>query len=626
MQPEFFLAVFLVPAALSLLLIRVVGAAAGRVPERSEIDPRHKWDLGDLYPDQPAWEADFVEVDADVNRLAAMQGTLGRSHDALLEVLELRDNVGVKLERLYAYAALLKDQDTRQAKPQALFDRAGSLAVRYSESVSWLQPELLALPDKTLQEWCRANPKLAVYAHAFDDMLRQRKHVLTAREEELLAMSGKLAAASHQAFTMLTNADMKFPTIRDPDGYDVELSEARYAAYLQSPDRAFRQRAFFGTMRTYLSYKNTIATTLAGSVHKDVFYARAHNYDSALQAALSPDNVPVAVFDSLVATIREHLPTLHRYMDIRRQTLGLDGVHLYDTFVPLAGREPPKIRYDDAVATIIDGLAPLGREYRGPMKEGFAGRWIDVCEAQGKRSGAYSMGTYSVHPYILLNYTDTYREMFTVAHEMGHSMHTWFTQHQQPVVYGEYPIFLAEVASTTNEIILGHHLRRKAAGRTEKLFLVHLELEKIRGTVTSQVMWSEFEKLIHAQAERGGALTYETMSNLYRDLMQDYFGPAYVHDDEVDGYWLRIPHFYRGFYVYKYATSYCAAAALANRILAKERGAREDYLGFLKAGSSEYPIETLKRAGVDLSTPKPIADTMEMFNRLLDELEVLLQG
>jgi oligoendopeptidase F len=521
---------------------------------------------------------------------------------------------------------LVRDQDTRESAPQAMFDRVSSLGVKYSEALSWFQPELLAMPAETLQSWCRANPKLAVYEHAFDDVLRQRRHVLNAREEELLAMGGKLAQAPRNVFTMLTNADMKFPIIKDAEGNDVELSEGRYSLYMQSSDRGLRRRAFAGTLGAYLAFKNTIAATLAGSIQKDVFYARTHNYDSALHAALDPDNVPVAVYDNLIATIRQHLPKLHRYMEIRRRKLGIDQVHIYDTFVPLVDAEAPKIGYDDAVAKIIEGLAPMGDEYLDPMSKGFASRWIDVHETQGKRSGAYSMGIYAVHPYILLNYNDTYNEMFTVAHEMGHSMHSWFTQHNQPPVYGDYPIFLAEVASTANEIALGDHLRKGAADKAEKLFLVNLAVESIRGTVINQTMWAEFEKLTHAAAEGAEPLTYETLSVMYRGLVKEYFGPSFGYDQEVDGYWLRIPHFYRGFYVYKYATSYCASTALATRILNNEPGALQAYRNFLEAGSSDYPIEILKQAGVDMSTPQPIHDTMELFGQLLDELETLLQS
>jgi oligoendopeptidase F len=359
-------------------------------------------------------------------------------------------------------------------------------------------------------------------------------------------------------------------------------------------------------------------------VQGDIFRARARHYGSALEAALAPDNIPVSVYNNLIATIHSNLPLLHRYMEIRRKKLGIDKVHLYDTFVPLIEGESPKIAYEDAVKTIARGLAPLGKEYLDLMAKAFQSRWIDVYETEGKRSGAYSESTYLSHPFILLNYNSTYDDMFTTAHEMGHAMHSWFSQASQPPVYGDYPIFLAEVASTSNEIILSDYLRKHAQNDAERLLLVNNALESIRGTVINQTMWAEYEKLIHAQGEQGAPLTFETMSSIYRDLVIQYFGPSFAYDGEVDGYWLRIPHFYRGFYVYKYATSYCASVALARGVLGNDPQKTAAYLSFLKAGSSDDPIEILKKAGVDMSSPKPIQDTMELFGQLLDELERLL--
>jgi oligoendopeptidase F len=330
------------------------------------------------------------------------------------------------------------------------------------------------------------------------------------------------------------------------------------------------------------------------------------------------------VYDNLITTIHDNLPKLHRYMEIRRKRLGVDKVHLWDTFVPLIDGESPKISYDDAVKTVLQALAPLGKEYLDPMTAAFRSRWIDVYETEGKRSGAYSSGTYLVHPYILMNYNDTYDAMFTTAHEMGHSMHSWFSQHSQPPIYGDYPIFLAEVASTSNEVLLNDYLRKHARTDAERLFLVNTALESIRGTVINQAMWAEYEKLLHAEAEKGAPLTYESMSGIYRDLVVKYFGPTFAYDDEVGGYWLRVPHFYRGFYVYKYATSYSAAVALGKGVLSGDPAKLRDYIGFLKAGSSDYPIEILKKAGVDMSSPKPIQDTMDLFGQLLDEMEKLL--
>ncbi len=597
----------------------------GQVPERSQIDTKYTWNLADMYANREAWEADFKASEKGVSALATAKGTVTKSPDALLSYLSQYDEIVVKFSKVVAYTSLLRDQDTRQSEPQAMYDRAMTLNVRLEEATAWFEPEILQLPASQILDWCEKNPKLKVYTHHIRNLLRQKPHVLSTREEELMAMTGKLAATPRETFTMLADADMKFPTIKDEKGDDVQLSEGRYAFFMRSSDRALRERAFRKTLEAYLACKNTFATTLAGSVQGDIFEARARHYGSALEAALAPDNLPVSVYENLIATIHRNLPALHRYMDIRRRKLGVDKVHLYDTFVPLINGEAPRISYDDTVKTVITGLAPLGPEYLEPMTNAFRSRWIDVYETQGKRSGAYSEGVYASHPYILMNYNDTYDAMFTTAHEMGHSMHTWFSQHNQPPVYGDYPIFLAEVASTTNEIILGDYLRKHARSDEERLFLVNSLLENIRGTVINQTMWAEYEKLIHEQAEQGAPLTYETMSDVYRQLAVKYFGPSFECDPEVSGYWLRIPHFYRGFYVYKYATSFAASVALSKGVLSGDARALNAYLGFLKAGSSDYPIEVLKKAGVDMSTPRPIQDTMDLFSQLLDELEKLLK-
>ena len=610
---------------LSIVLSETQKQAKGKVLERRQVDPKYTWNLTAMYPDQEAWEADYKTCEQSKEALQKMNGAISASPEALLKYLTLVDEVSVKLDKLLAYANMLKDQDTRQPGPQGMYDRGTTLSVKLDEASSWFEPALLAIPEQKLKRWLKNNSKLAIYGHRIDNVLRQRKHILSAREEELMAMSGKVTAVPREAYSMLANADMVFPTIKDDKGEETQLSEGRYALFMRSTDRALRERAFKKTISTYLTYKNTMAATLAGSVQKDIFQARARHYGGALEAALATDNVPVGVYENLIATIRDNLPKLHRYMEIRRKKLGIDKVHLYDTFLPLIEGESPKIDFDSAVKTIIQGLEPLGPEYLEPMTNAFQRRWIDVYETQGKRSGAYSLAVYASHPYILLNYNDTYDQMFTIAHEMGHSMHSWFSQHNQPAVYFNYPIFVAEVASTGNEMILSDYLRRHAKDKAEKLFLVNNHLENIRGTVINQTMWAEFEKLIHEQAEKGEPLTYDTLSKLYRRLVLEYFGPSFEYDDEVDGYWLRVPHFYRGFYVYKYATSYSASTALSEGVLSGDKKKLDAYLGFLKAGGSDYPIEILKKAGVDMSSPKPIQDTMDLFGELLDQLEELLK-
>jgi oligoendopeptidase F len=608
-----------------LLMATAAIAQTGKLRERSEIPEKDKWNLADLYADSAAWEADYAKCEKSVQDVAAFKGKATASPAALLQFLMLQDELGIVLDRLSAFASMSKDQDTRESSAQALAERARNLGVQLQEASSWFEPEVLALPPGQLLEWCKTDPKLTVYTHYFDDLLRQQKHVLSAREEELLAMSGKLASTPSSAFGMLTNADLKFPTIKDEKGGDLQLSEGRYFVILQNTNRDLREHAFKALMGTYLSYKNTLAALLAGSIQGDIFRARARHYDSALQAAVDPDNVPVPVYENLIATVHASLPTFHRYIELRRTQLKLDKAHVYDMFAPLTDAEAPEISYDDAVATVIKALAPLGAGYETPMQNGFASRWIDVYETPGKRTGAYSTGTYSSHPYMLLNFSGTYEDMFTVAHEMGHSMHTWFTQHNQPPIYGEYPLFLAEVASTCNEVILGDYLRKNAKTEAEKLYLVNLALEGIRGTVINQTMWAEFEKATHEAAEKGTPMNFEAFGKLYREITTKYYGPSFAYDDELDGYWSRVPHFYRAFYVYKYATSYCASVALARRVLSNDPEALAAYLGFLKSGSSDYPIEILKKAGVDMSTPKPIEATMQLFGELLDQLEGLLK-
>ncbi len=614
--------------ALSLAVAALPALAqeqTGKLPARSEIADKYKWNLAEMYPDTASWDLDYKACEKGIQELAAFKGKVGSSPAELLKFLTLRDELGIKFEKLGAYAAMLKDQDTQEQAPQALAERARNLGVKYGEETAWFEPEIVALPEGQLMKWCQGDAKLRVYTHYFENLLRQQKHVLSAREEELMAMSGKVAATPSAAFGALANADMKFPSIKDDKGNDVTLSEGRYFVFLQNADRGLRERAFRGLMGTYLTYKNTYATLLGGSIQGDVFRAKARHYDSALEAAVDPDKVPVSVYDNLIETVHKNLPTFHRYIDIRRQKLGIDKVHIYDLFLPLIDTEPPQIGYDEAVETVIKGLQPLGPEYLEPMKKGFTSRWIDVYETPGKRTGAYSMGTYAMHPYMLLNYNGTYEGMSTVAHEMGHSMHTWFTQHSQPPIYGDYPIFLAEVASTSNEVILGDYLRKHAKDDAERLYLVNVAIEAIRGTVINQTMWAEYEKVTHAEAEKGTPLTFETLGKMYREIATRYYGPNFAYDSEVDGYWARIPHFYRGFYVYKYATSYCASVALARQVLTGDPKALQDYLGFLKAGSSDYPIDILKKAGVDMSTPKPIEETMKLFGELVDEMDALLK-
>jgi len=615
--------------ALTLLLAAADLASAGedgqRVRERSEIDTRYLWATENIFPDKQAWETEFAAVEKRIPEFAKFQGRLARSAGDLLAMLQFRDELEPRLVRVYVYTSLLSDQDTRVGETQAMKSRARSLYIKYGEATSWVMPELTAIPFETIQSWMRENRELALYRHHLDDIFRQKKYVLSPREEELMAMAGKVRSTAGSAYNMLKNADMRFPTIRDEEGRTVELDEQAFYKYMRSTDRRVRKDAYDAIVGTYTGYRNTAAALLNGTVQNHVFSVRARGYDSCLQAALNGGNIPVEVYNNLVKTIRQHLPLLHRYQEIRKRALKLgDGVHAYDLFAPLVTGVDLEYDYEAGVNMIVEALQPLGREYLTAMKKGFASRWVDVYPTRGKRSGAYSSGTFLTQPYILLNFHGSYEDVSTLAHEMGHSMHSFYSRGTQPYVYADYDIFCAEVASTTNEIILQNHVLKQTTDPKEKLFLLVEFLEQIRGTVFRQTMFSEFEQRVHEMAEAGQPLTADSMGATYREIMKAYYGPAYVHDEIVDDYWARIPHFYRNFYVYKYATSYCAASNIARRIMADEPGAVEGYMEFLRAGSHKYPIDVLKLAGVDMTTPAPIRDAMKIFESLLDQTEELL--
>ena len=602
------------------------GGQSSGVPTRDEIPEKYKWNLQAIYPDQRAWEADYARCQGMIDQLKQRKGTLAGSAQELLQTLELRDETMWLVDKLVVYANQLSDQDTGNGVALGLKSRATTLGVAFNQASSWIEPELLALPAETLRSWCQEHSGLTVYGHYLDNVIRQKAHTLSAREEELLAMAGSLATAPRDTFTVLSNAEMSWPAIKDEQGKEVTLSSGRFNKYLRSMDRRVRREAFFGCMKAFKAFENTYATTLNGAVQRDLYPTKARHFDSCLEYTLFPDNLPVSLYTNLVQTINRHLPLLHRWAKLRKEVLKLDELHVYDLYQPVVEGVDREIEYDGAVESIIAALAPLGAEYCAPMKRGFASRWIDVFETQGKRSGGYSWGSYDTPPFILLNYNKTLDEVSTIAHEMGHSMHSYFTHRNQPKVYGDYSYFVAEVAAIFNEILLQEHLLKNTDDPRERAFLLNHAIDRLRGTVFRQVMFAEFEQGVHEQAERGQALTAETMGKFYVDVFHKYWGPELVRDPEHAPYWARIPHFYRYFYVYRYATSYCAAAALAQGVLEDRPGALEAYLGFLKSGSSDYPLEILKKAGVDLTTPAPIEATMERFERMLDEIEPLLKG
>ena len=595
-----------------------------KVAERSEIDTKYLWKTDGIFASTDEWEAEYAAVEQRVAKLETLKGTLGQSPERLLAALKYRDDTEARIDRVYVYSALLSDQDTRDGTHQGMKSRSRALAIKYSRATSWMEPELTAIPFDRLDSWMRENAGLGVYRQYFHNLFRQKEHILSEREEELMALAGEVRSTPYLAYNFLSNADIQFPTIEDEDGTPVELSDSAFYEMMRSPERRVREAAYKGIVGTYAKYRNTAAALLNGGVQNHIFTVKARAYDNCLAASLHGGNIPVEVYNTLVKTINENLHLLHRYQAIRDRALNLDGVHAYDLFAPLITGETMEIPYEDAVATILTALDPLDEEYLMGIKKGFGARWVDVYPTKGKRSGAYSSGTFLTQPYVLMNYHGGYEDMSTLAHEMGHSMHSYFSRGTQPYVYSDYAIFCAEVASTCNEILLQNHVLKNTTDPRKKLYLLCEFLEGIRGTVFRQTMFSEFEQRVHEMAEQGTPLTADNLGAEYGKIMKRYYGPSYVHDDLVDNYWVRIPHFYYNFYVYKYATSYCAASNIARRILNGEPRAVEAYMAFLKGGSHKYPIDLLKMAGVDMTSPESVRDAMKLFEGLLDQTEELL--
>ncbi len=600
--------------------------AQKEVPKRADIDRKYTWNLADIYADVPAWEADFAKAQKMIETLAGQKQAATEAPDQLLAVLALRDDARWVVDKLLVYASQLSDQDTRDAAALALKNGATTLQVGYAQAAAWIEPALLALPESKLRDWLAGNEKLAVYRQYIENVLRQRPHTLSQREEELLAMAGNLAQSTEAVFNVLKNGELTWPTIKDEQGQDVTLSPGRYAKLLRSADRRVRRDAFLGQMEALAHFQNTFAGTLAGTIQANLYFAQARGFkgtDPALLMTLYPDNLPESVYTNLIETVHKNFPLLHRWAELRKKLLKLDELHVWDLYQPLVEGGRKDIPYDEAVQSVIAALQPLGPEYCGPMEKGFASRWIDVYETQGKRAGGYSWGSYDTHPYILLNYNGTSREVSTIAHEMGHSMHSYFTHHTQPKVYGDYSGVVAEVASIFNEILLQDYLASQAKTPAERLLLLNEQIDDLLGTTYRQAMFAEFEVGAHTLAAKGDAVTADALGALYLDIFHNYWGPQLARDPQHAAYWASVPHFYMNHYVHRYANAYCAAVALAEGVLAKKPGALEAYVAFLKSGSSDYPLELLRKAGVDMTTPAPIEAAMRRFERLMNEFEKL---
>ncbi|HVP38285.1 MAG TPA: oligoendopeptidase F [Candidatus Saccharimonadales bacterium] len=621
----------LAPAAL-LVLISWAGLAAAqgpaKVPQRSDIDPRYKWKLEDMYPTDDAWQADFKRLEEMIPRSAAFKGKVGESAASLLAALQLRDSLGLVGSRLGSYASMRRDQDTRVPKYQGMSDRMMGLNARLRAAGAFFEPEVVAIEPARLEQFLKdpSVPGLAVYRHELDDIQRTRAHVLPKEEEELLARSSEMASASGAIFSAFNNADLRFGTIKDETGADMELTKGRFARCLESPDRRVRRDAFWAMNSAYARFNNTLGACMNANVKRDLFYSRARKYGSALEGSLDPSNIPVSVYQNLVKTVNANLAPLHRYAALRKKWMGLDTLKVYDLYTPLVPAAKVDVPFELAKKEVVAGLKPLGDTYLAQFQKGLESGWIDVYETQGKTSGAYSGGTPTVHPYVLLNYSNTLEDEFTLAHEMGHSMHSFFTWKTQPPVYAGYSLFVAEVASTGNEALLINYLLKQPLDKQRRMFLLNHYLEQIRTTFYRQTLFAEFEMRTHEMAEAGQPLTAEAMNKLYRELFQRYYGPDLDLDSLADYEWSRVPHFYRSFYVYQYATSYAAATALSQKILNEGQPAVDRYLAFLKAGNSAYPIDVLKTAGVDMTTPAPIEATCQKFSELLDEMEKLWES
>lgn len=595
-----------------------------RLKSRAEISDNVKWHLEDIFADDQQWENEFTEVEKLLKESSRFEGHLAKDSDTLVTCLEWMDDLSLRLEEVYSYARMRRDEDNRNTTYQALTDRAGALAVKVSSATAFVVPELLAMPKGRLEEFRSESPKMELYNQALDDILRKIEHILSANEEKILAGAGELAEAPGAIFSMANNADLKFPNITDELGKTVELTKGNFIQFMESHDRRVRKDAFETLYHTYEKQRNTWAATLNASVKSDIFFAKARNYTSAIEASLDDDRVPLRVYDSLIDTVHEFLPQMHRYVQLRKKVLKLEELHMYDIYVPIVPETTMKISFEEAKKMVMEGLQPLGKEYLDTLQEGFNKQWIDVYENEGKTSGAYSWGTYRSHPYVLLNHQDTLDSMFTLAHEMGHSLHTFFSNRTQRHIYAGYKIFVAEVASTLNEALVMEHLLKTTNDSKLLAYLINHYLEQFRGTIFRQTMFAEFEKKIHAVVEEGGALTADILSEFYRDLNSVYYGDQIVLDPEISLEWARIPHFYSAFYVYKYATGFSAAIALARAILDEGKQAVDRYLEFLSSGSSNYPIELLRKAGVDMETPTPVRNALEVFTGLVERLETLL--
>lgn len=602
-----------------------MSAETNKVLTRDEVKIEETWRIEDIFATDEEWEKEYIEIEKFAEQGESYKGKLGDGADGLLEALTYRDALSERLHRLYTYAHLKTDQDTTNSFYQAMDGRVKTLYVKVSTALSYFLPELLSIDEAKLNSWVATHEGLQLYKQEFEEINTQRPHVLPAEQEALLAQLSEVTGQSSETFSMLNNADLTFPKVKNDEGEEVELSHGRYVGFLESNKQSVREEAFKAMYSKYGEFQNTFASTLSGNIKSDNVNARIRNYSSAREAAMSNNHIPEQVYENLVSTINKNVHLLQRYVALRKKVFELDDLHMWDMYAPLVQDANMKYTYEEAAETMLESFHPLGEEYVSIVKEGLDNRWVDVRENVGKRSGAYSSGAYGTNPYILMNWQDNASNLFTLAHEFGHSVHSYYSRKHQPYVYSGYSIFVAEVASTVNEAILNEHLLKTIDDEQKRIYLLNYWLDGFRGTVFRQTMFAEFEHLIHELDQEGVSLTAEKLTEEYYALNKKYFGDDLIVDEEIGLEWARIPHFYYNYYVYQYATGYSAAVALSNQILTEGEPAVERYINnFLKAGSSDYPIEVLKKAGVDMTSAAPIEEACRVFEEKLNELESLL--
>jgi oligoendopeptidase F len=594
------------------------------LPKRSQVKEADTWDLSSLYDSDEAWEAAYKKYEKQIGGYEKFRGKLGDDAKTLAACLKFDDDLDRLGENLGNYAYLKMAQDTADGAYQRLYGRVQNVTSKANQAASFVRPEILAIPPATIKKFL-ASKELAPFKLVLERIVRYQPHTLSPAEENLLAMQSEMSDASNRVFRQLNNADLKFGFVKNEKGENVELSHASFSALLHSPARKVRQTAFHQYYEQFKAHENTLAATLSSSIQRDVYYAKARKYESSLASALFPDVVPQSVYDNLTASVRRNLPAVHKYYELRRRKMKLKQIHHYDTYVPILSDLDVRYTWNQAVEVIDEALAPLGSEYRKVLKEGLLGRWCDRYENQGKQSGAFSSGSYDSIPYILMNYQpDVLDHVFTLAHEAGHSMHSYYSAKTQPHVYYGYTIFVAEVASTFNEQLLSRHLMSLAKDDRRRAYLINREIDAIRGTIIRQTMFAEFEKITHELVEQGEVLTTDKFKEVYRGLLEAYFGPDFTLDDELSLECFRIPHFYRAFYVYKYATGLSAAIALSERVTSGGKRELDDYLTFLKGGCSKDPLDLLRGAGVDMEKPAAVDTALQYFGKLVDQLDELL--